>query len=315
MKANRFNQLFALVLTSTSLPAATWDGGNGTWDQSTTKKWDTGKVWSATLSGVPSRGDAIFSQSGNLVTVSGSVTGLDDFALNNTTISGGSLTLLSGSGSGSSRSLNGSGTISSLLAGGTSANDTLKVRSNANIVLAGANTYGAKTAVESSGRLTVNGDQSGATSLVTVDSGGTLAGAGVIGGATTVNGTLTGALTFNENLTFGTGSIFDWSIDNAGMSSSGEFALDSALLLGSGTFDVTLGDDSNAFWNTDQSWTFAGVTNLSAIFTTLTGDFVATSGGRGFSLTNSSLQWSAVPEPSSALAGILIASGLMRRRR
>jgi hypothetical protein len=34
-----------------------------------------------------------------------------------------------------------------------------------------------------------------------------------------------------------------------------------------------------------------------------------------FSFTGSTLTWTAVPEPTSALAGLLIAAGLLRRRR
>jgi uncharacterized protein (TIGR03382 family) len=34
-----------------------------------------------------------------------------------------------------------------------------------------------------------------------------------------------------------------------------------------------------------------------------------------FSITGSTLTWTAVPEPTSALAGLLITAGLRRRRR
>jgi uncharacterized protein (TIGR03382 family) len=34
-----------------------------------------------------------------------------------------------------------------------------------------------------------------------------------------------------------------------------------------------------------------------------------------FSISGSTLTWTAVPEPTSALAGLLITAGLLRRRR
>ena len=38
--------------------------------------------------------------------------------------------------------------------------------------------------------------------------------------------------------------------------------------------------------------------------------------GQGqFSFTSNTLNWTAVPEPTSALAGLLITAGLLRRRR
>jgi fibronectin-binding autotransporter adhesin len=58
------------------------------------------------------------------------------------------------------------------------------------------------------GTLLVNGNQSAATGIVTVNAGGTLAGTGVVGGATTVSGSLApgisgiGTLSFGGDLTF-----------------------------------------------------------------------------------------------------------------
>jgi MYXO-CTERM domain-containing protein len=34
-----------------------------------------------------------------------------------------------------------------------------------------------------------------------------------------------------------------------------------------------------------------------------------------FTITGSTLNWTAVPEPTSALAGLLLGAGLLRRRR
>lgn len=54
--------------------------------------------------------------------------------------------------------------------------------------------------------------------------------------------------------------------------------------------------------------------NYSGIGTTLA-ELSAPSAYGSFSITGSTLTWSAVPEPTSALAGLLIGAGLLRRRR
>jgi autotransporter-associated beta strand protein len=135
---------------------------------------------------------------------------------------------------------------------------------------------------------------------------------------------------------FSTGSIFEWDL-NAATSDTGNGATNTGnygQLAGSGAitgsdavFQIVLGSNrfSDAFWNTNKSWTniFTGsgaTTNLATIFSGGFGGDVATSGlvsGRGsfgFSGT-STLTWTAVPEPTSALAGVLICAGMFRRRR
>jgi fibronectin-binding autotransporter adhesin len=73
------------------------------------------------------------------------------------------------------------------------------------MTLGGTNTYGGATTV-SAGSLIVNGNQSGATGLLTVAQNATLGGSGTIGGATTISGNLQpgnspGILTFSSGLT------------------------------------------------------------------------------------------------------------------
>ena len=85
---------------------------------------------------------------------------------------------------------------------------------------------------------------------------------------------------------------------------------------------------NNTFWNTNQTWTgfisASGngvIPNLSqtsvSAYTYSGGTYtlVNTSTRGSFSLSNNNLTWTAVPEPTSALAGLLILSGLLRRRR
>jgi hypothetical protein len=97
-----------------------------------------------------------------------------------------------------------------------------------------------------------------------------------------------------------------------------------------GIFKIVLGGDksfADEFWNTDKVWndvfTGTGMTgvNLASIFSTfnangtnLTGGVVTGEGTFGWGGGNT-LTWSAVPEPTSAMAGLLLGFGLLRRRR
>jgi len=137
-------------------------------------------------------------------------------------------------------------------------------------------------------------------------------------------------------------NIFAWDL-TAESTSSGfdtyEGGGNSTLTInGSGgeTFRVILGSSVNlatAFWNTQQTWSSILTKSGSATIPTLaTGNvsaytftagnytLVNTTGEGAFSLagnatTGYSVTWTAVPEPTSALAGLLITAGLLRRRR
>ncbi|MFM7180225.1 MAG: PEP-CTERM sorting domain-containing protein, partial [Verrucomicrobiales bacterium] len=69
---------------------------------------------------------------------------------------------------------------------------------------------------------------------------------------------------------------------------------------------------------------FATAANWNSIFSSISGanlvwDGVSkanATGGYGyFTLSDSSLNWVAIPEPSTALGGLLLTAGLLRRRR
>jgi fibronectin-binding autotransporter adhesin len=136
---------------------------------------------------------------------------------------------------------------------------------------------------------------------------------------------------------FSTGSIFEWDL-NAATSDTGNGAPNTGnygQLAGSGAitgsdavFQIVLGSNSfsDAFWDTNKSWTniFTGsgaTTDLATIFSGgFAGAAVSESGvvsNRGSFAFNgtSTLTWTAVPEPTSALAGVLICAGMFRRRR
>jgi autotransporter-associated beta strand protein len=162
-------------------------------------------------------------------------------------LTGGSGTILSGAGAVNSPStyIIGGKNISTTFAG--TIQDASAVRPTsitkvgiATWALTGNNTYSGLTTV-SAGRLLVNGNQSIATNLVTVASGATLGGSGIVGGITVVSGVLApgtsiGTLTFNQDLSFGANVRAQFEI------SKSPFAYDQVVVLGSlalnGTLDV-----------------------------------------------------------------------------
>lgn len=205
------------------------------------------------------------------------------------------------------------------------------------LVLAGTIDYSGITTVNG-GSLAVNGTSTG-TGAVTVNNAGTkLMGNGTVGGNTTINSGATlapgnnsvGQENFTHDLTLNTGSIFEWEIDRTQTQTRGigYDAVDvSGTLSGAGAvFRIVIGDSAfdQMFWSTNRTWSdiFNGSRDLASIF----------SGGFQYSVplasqgsftwdTNSTLKWTPqsgatfVPEPSTALAGLLLAAGLLRRRR
>jgi autotransporter-associated beta strand protein len=228
-------------------------------------------------------------------------------------------------------------TVSGIVSG---ANNLTTAGANT-ITLTGANTYTGATTI-SAGTLLVNGSTASG-SAVSVASGATLGGTGTISGATTVDGTLAagnsiGKLRFGNNLTINDASVFAWELNGtsetgrgtnydavnvggslaAGGSGDGVFR---AVLTGGASF-------ADAFWTSDRTWTdifmnSAETSNLS--FSSLFSSFqyfegstnvTAGIGSYGnFTISGSNLTWTAIPEPTSALAGLLLTAGLLRHRR
>jgi len=84
----------------------------------------------------------------------------------------------------------------------------------------------------------------------------------------------------------------------------------------------------DAFWSSAHTWsdifTTNGTTPVTSDLASVFSSFSYANGGGAlanpsaigsFTLTGSSLSWSLVPEPSSALARLLLGAGLLRRRR
>ncbi len=175
--------------------------------------------------------------------------------------------------------------------------------------------------------------------------GGRITGATVIesggfqtaGTRATASSAIIGIQTFETGgIDYQAGSIFEWNLTASGgsegtrgtnydgvsatsFSNTGANAIFRVVL--NGTEDFTSG-----FWDADKSWTniftnIAGTAqSLQDLFGTTvqtynTAGLVDTTAQGSFTISGSALTWSAVPEPTSALAGLLIGAGLLRRRR
>lgn len=149
-----------------------------------------------------------------------------------------------------------------------------------------------------------------------------------------------GLQTVEGSLSYASSSIFSWDLktlvdDSGGTrgtdfdavnvtagSGAGNLSIDSAAI-----FQIVLGtsgSQSNTFWDANHTWNVfdaaGSTTGGFADFRVVGSDFTPVNisnsiGSFSFNGSTGSLDWSAVPEPTSALAGLLLATGLLRRRR
>jgi len=238
-----------------------------------------------------------------------------------------------------------SGTASVLgdIDGGTGSGNAININPGAGNTFsyAGAITHFATAAVQS-GTFSLSGSLSASGTSVT---GGTLAGTGTVSGLVTVGsggvispGNSPGKLTLQTGVDFSGGGKLLWQLATLTDDSNGVAGtdFDQVLLTGGNltlggtsllTLDFSLlgvGDpnSSNAFWQTNHSWTVIdgtgsatniGSTNFSQITdpTFADGSFTTNSDGNG----NTVLSFQATPEPGSAGLLVLGAVGLIARRR
>ena len=210
------------------------------------------------------------------------------------------------------------------------------------LTLGGTNTYTGATAVNQ-GKLVVGG--SIGSSAVTVSNAGTILASGTtgtIGNSVVVgNGAIlapgdagvAGTATVSSATTFNNGSIFSWDID-AAATSYDKLVSTTGLVDGDGAGGAVLrivASDAlvtQNFWNTTKTWTDIfttngtnAIANWADIFTSVTvvnSSFATiTPGGGSFSASGNTLTWqpALIPEPTTALAGLLLAAGMLRRKR
>jgi autotransporter-associated beta strand protein len=211
--------------------------------------------------------------------------------------------------------------------------------------LGATNTYSGATAVDA-GTLVINGSTSTSSAVTVSNAGSKLTGSGTVGGNTTINpgailapGSGVGKESFSNNLTLGaaSGSIFEWDLASTPAATGRGTSYDAVNVAGTlagsdAIFRVLLNggqDFSETFWDTARTWTdifksadggsnlsiaaiFSGVEYYNSANGALTG--IPTTQGY-FSFSGTSMNWTAVPEPSTALAGLLLGAGLLRRRR
>lgn len=127
---------------------------------------------------------------------------------------------------------------------------TLSKTGSGTLTLSGSNTYTGATNVQA-GTLVVNGDQSGATGLLSVFGGAALAGSGIIGGAVMLAdgaslnpGNSPGTMTINGNLDLDAGSILNFEFGEAGV--VGGPLNDLVIVNGDLTLDGTLNVTTSA---------------------------------------------------------------------
>jgi MYXO-CTERM domain-containing protein len=135
-----------------------------------------------------------------------------------------------------------------------------------------------------------------------------------------------GTATVGGTTTFNIGSTFSWDINSTGTTYDKLVA--PSLAGGDAVFRIVVADSMflNAFWGLDQTWTdifttdgsaaiadWAGLFNVSVVDSSFAA--LDTSSYGSFSISDSSLSWTVIPEPGAALLGSLGLLTLLRRRR
>jgi autotransporter-associated beta strand protein len=313
------------------------DGGVGTWDTTTQSRFKNAAAGTTFLPWVNSTSGndhtAVFGGTAGTVTVAGggvTASGLQ-FDTTGYTVDGGAVTLL-----GTTPTVN-TGSVSATITSTLSGTSGFTKLGSGPLTLGGNSNYTGATKVDV-GSLIVNGSTASG-SAVTVASGATLGGSGTVGGATVIQsgGTLAagsglGIQSFSSGLTLDSGSIFSWDLNSNSIGTRGT-DFDGATVAGGLT--VTSGtifrviqnsgvDFSNAFWTENRAFTdifsvTGGTTSawnntVVAVFNT-SNEVQNVSALGAFTVTGTTLNWTAVPEPTNMLVGGLLGLAVMSRRR
>jgi autotransporter-associated beta strand protein len=242
----------------------------------------------------------------------------------------------------------GNGGLEKLGAGMLTLNGTNTYNGNT-VVTAGTLKLGSAGSVSSSSNYIVNGtlDVSAITpSTFSVATGKKLSGTGTVnatGKTLSIEGTHAVGNSVGQQDIVGTtsyaaGSIFEWELGSNvetgrgtnfyAVDINGTLNIDGTATTGA-VFRIILGtafNGDNAFWQVNRSWDVFNATSSSTAFTNFqlynSGDLVNQvpyntfgSFSYGFTDGTGTLSWTTVPEPTSALAGLLLSAGLLRRRR
>ena len=222
---------------------------------------------------------------------------------------------------------------------GIAGETNLRQTGTGTVILNGENTYTGTTTVEA-GTMQING--SSGSGDVEIWEDGRLEGTGTVAGDTIVEGThapgttdcdgfTPGVQKFSEDLTYATGSVFEWNLigntnDDRGDSWSGVDVHGDLTVDGCPTFQMVFTDVdfTTTFWKEDRTWrVFDGLTGgdsttdlfcQSDIIIPDNANYDPSLGS--FTLTtDGNLNWTYIPEPSTTLVGVLLAAGILRRRR
>jgi autotransporter-associated beta strand protein len=327
--SSNYGNITALTLNPAAGVSNTYSGAiaNGASNMTLTKTGQGTQILSGTNTYTGSTtinaGTLALGHATNTLADSGAVNvngGTLDIGVNSDTV--GAVTLTSGSITGGTGVLTGSsyavhsGTISGILGG----SGALTKNTSGTFTLTSAVTYTGQTDLNE-GTTWINGSTS-SSSAVTVASGATLGGDGTVGGSATFNN----------------GSKFGWNLSVTDPSSTGSATVSDTLAVtgalvdggdaGGSVFKIVLAGTqtfADTFWNASHTWnnvlTSGNSLDLGGLFDSFS--FANASGTisgpttGSFSLSGSTLSfdYTVIPEPTTALGGLLLTAGLLRRRR